>query len=885
VAQDDQAASAARWQRIKTLLYAALERSPHDRESFLDAACVGDEPLRQEIESLLGCESAPAPTVSAGPGATIASAGFSPGAVFNGRYRIVSLLGRGAVGEVYRADDLKLGQSVALKFFPAGLSGQPVLMARFMSEVRLARGITHPNVCRVHDIGEADGRHYLSMEYIDGEDLASLLRRIGRLPMEKVIQVARELCRALAAAHDRGVLHRDLKPANIMIDGRGHAHIMDFGIAVPIASARPGEIAGTPAYMAPEQLVGGVVSVQTDLFSLGLILYELFTGIRVFPVASLRERQQATEPADAVVTSGTGRGIDAALEALIVECLQSDPSKRPSSARAIAAALPGGGDPLAAALVAGQTPSPAMVAAAEDTTRLRPAAAWICFAAAVIGLLLVAWQMKGMMIYRQAPIAKPPDALVDRAQQIISKMGYTESAVDSAYWFAARGSDDDIMSDRTGLYEFTHRQSNIGSEDIVFVYRQSPRYLVSENSFAVVTYREPPADVPGMADVTLAPSGRLIRFTAVPGAMTQPPREADTFDWSAAFAEAELDHESADRAARVVTATSHGWPVLFDVAPQSAPTRNRTDERTRAQPLSQFMMVALTLAAIVGAAVLARRNIRQGRWDGSGALKVGSSVLVLGVSWGLLRANHVPFMREEYLLFSRVAGLSLFYGASLFLSYVAFEPLVRRRWPRVLTSWTRLLSGRFRDPLVGRDIVAGALIGIAVMLLWESEFVIANIFDLVPATRIQTPLAGLGSMRDFVGLALFAHLFAVQLALGWLLILLLMGIVFRSDRIAVIVSIVVTAPVTTLAGNHLALEICLGTIVTTLSTLGLLRFGLIALLVELWLTAILILLPISLDSADWYQARSILVLIGLLGVIGYAAYIAQSRDRLADPRA
>jgi hypothetical protein len=203
----------------------------------------------------------------------------------------------------------------------------------------------------------------------------------------------------------------------------------------------------------------------------------------------------------------------------------------------------------------------------------------------------------------------------------------------------------------------------------------------------------------------------------------------------------------------------------------------------------------------------------------------------------------------------------------------------------VLTSWTRLLSGRFRDPLVGRDIVAGALIGIAVMLLWESEFVIANIFDLVPATRIQTALAGLGSMRDFVGLALFAHLFAVQLALGWLLILLLMGIVFRSDRIAVIVSIVVMAPVTTLAGNHLALEICLGTIVTTLSTLGLLRFGLIALVVELWLTAILILLPISLDSADWYQARSILVLIGLLGVIGYAAYIAQSRDRLADPRA
>ena len=167
-------------------------------------------------------------------------------------------------------------------------------MKRFVSEVRLARQISHPNVCRVHDIGEADGRHYLSMEYIDGEDLASLLQRIGRLPHEKVVEIARQLCAGLAAAHDQGVLHRDLKPANIMIDGRGHARIADFGLAVTAQSRTAGEIAGTPAYMAPEQIVGRTLTAQTDIFALGLILHELLTGKRVFQASTLQQRSAHT---------------------------------------------------------------------------------------------------------------------------------------------------------------------------------------------------------------------------------------------------------------------------------------------------------------------------------------------------------------------------------------------------------------------------------------------------------------------------------------------------------------------------------------------------------------------------------------------------------------
>jgi len=184
------------------------------------------------------------------------------------------------MGEVYRATDFVLNQAVALKFLSETHVSDAAL-ARLRNEVRVARQVSHPNVCRVYDIGFVEGQHFISMEYLDGEDLESLLRRIGRLSPDKASEFARKICAGLSAAHERGVLHRDLKPANIMIDARGNVQVADFGLAALADEIAPGDVrSGTPAYMSPEQKAGKELTLQSDLYSLGLVLYEMFTGRR-----------------------------------------------------------------------------------------------------------------------------------------------------------------------------------------------------------------------------------------------------------------------------------------------------------------------------------------------------------------------------------------------------------------------------------------------------------------------------------------------------------------------------------------------------------------------------------------------------------------------------
>ena len=250
---------------------------------------------------------------------------FKPGEIIDQRYRVVSLLGRGGMGEVYRADDLKLEQAVALKMLPSELAEDPKLLQSLYNEVRQARRVSHHHVCRVHDVGEWEGHVFLSMEFIEGEDLSALLRRIGRLPKDKAYQLARHLCEGIEAAHKEGVLHLDLKPANLMIDKRGDLRITDFGLARLAASAEDDRrIAGTPPYMAPEQLLRGESSKRCDLYAIALIINEMLTGKRALPGRNLEEIRQFH-------ADGQGIDIPHSLDALIGDCLQANPDRRPEN--------------------------------------------------------------------------------------------------------------------------------------------------------------------------------------------------------------------------------------------------------------------------------------------------------------------------------------------------------------------------------------------------------------------------------------------------------------------------------------------------------------------------------------------------------------------------
>jgi len=312
-------------ERAGEVFLAALSRPVAERDAFLVDACRGDEALLREVGSLLlfhEDESEPEIDPFAG------RKDYAAGDVFAGRYRMIARVGRGGMGDVWRADDLTLEAPVALKLMNAASAAD---RARILQEARLARQITHPAVCRVFDVGEADGAVFLSMELVEGEDLAALLKRAGRLTSERVTDIGQQLCAGLAAAHAEGVLHRDLKPANVLMDSNGRVRITDFGIAVTTRDVATCGPIGTLGYMAPEQLApDGHVTERTDIYALGVILYELVTGRPHHAVEAGNATSQLALLAP---------GIDPRLERAIGKAIAPHSHDRPASAIEMAAEL------------------------------------------------------------------------------------------------------------------------------------------------------------------------------------------------------------------------------------------------------------------------------------------------------------------------------------------------------------------------------------------------------------------------------------------------------------------------------------------------------------------------------------------------------------------
>jgi serine/threonine-protein kinase len=827
---------------------------------------------------------------------------FQPGTLLGGRYRVVGRLGRGGMGEVYRADDLKLGQPVALKFLPPEVDRDPVKLMQLHTEVRMARQVSHPNVCRVYDIDEVDGHTFLSMEYIDGEDLSLLLKRIGRFPSDRAVEIARQICAGLAAAHERGIIHRDFKPANVMLDGSGKVRITDFGLAGISGEAIR---AGTPAYMAPEQLAGAEVTARSDIYALGLVLYEIFTGQRALEGKNLAELINKREQAAIVPPSAIVKDLEPEIERTILRCVQPSPSARPASALAVAAALPGG-DPLAAALAAGETPSPEMVAAAgtRDAISLPFAIAGVAWIGISLIALLVFYQK--VMLVNIVPTPKSPEALLDRAREAQEKLGYG-AGYDRAYGLSFSLDYPRYLASISSEPNRFERLRAGRPETFYLWYRTSPRLLVPLGTENNVTGQNPPLNVGDMTLLVVDASGRLAEFHAVPQPFEAKPQETAPA-WDVLFDAAGLEMSGfsevpphmlplvyaderkawkgmfpgggTDDVIRVEAAAQAGRPVFFGM---TGPWTQSARAQPPAPPLFQFVIANLAGLIIPGlmvaGAILARHNVKLGRGDRRGAFRAASILFVLNLVAWLFGASHVGVIGQDVARFFGVVGTALFNAALLWLTYLGLEPYVRRYSPDSLMGWTRAIGGQWRDSRVATDILIGVSAGLLMTLFYGVHNVLPPLWGFPEPTPIVSNTRALLGPRFVVGAILGA--IGNALSQGMLAVVGIVALLMLLKRWwwAALAGVIIYTPAV-ISGMFPAgtprLDVAIGAAIISILIFVIIRFGLLASLAALSTHFILLRATLTTDLSTWRGSLALWYL-AFFAIVGFgAAYVARS---------
>jgi hypothetical protein len=812
------------------------------------------------------------------------------------------------MGEVYRADDLDLGQQVALKFLPETATDEQTL-ERFRNEVRTARRISHPNVCRVFDIGQTGDQAFFSMEYIDGEDLGCLLRRIGRLPGDKASEIARKICAGLAAAHSKGVLHRDLKPANIMLDGQGEILIMDFGLA-GVAHQIHDCCSGTPAYMAPEQLEGRDVTERSDIYSLGLVLYEVFTGKPAFDGRTLEEIVRMRNGGVPSRPSSLVKNLDPSVERIILGCLESEAANRPESALAVAAALPGG-DPLTAALAAGETPSPQLVAAAGETAGLNLRACLTCVVAALLGL--VAFYAIGVRIsgIQRMDLPYSQEILAQKARDTVQQLGYPARAVDSADGFDYDGDFIDYLKARNTPWPDWNHVSTGRPAPLQYWLRISPKELIADerkNSLMVpgiVDRDDPPPILSGMTQVCLDPQGRLTRFESIPPELESGQDVAPNAfpDWKAVFRAAGLDlaqfqpvHPlwnslaSADKRMawtgqyqdtgvplRVEAGSWRGKAVYFTlIHSRTKPGRTPSTDTRTSKSLMRVLLATGGIALLLGAALIARRNYTRQKTDFRGTRRLGLVIFCLEMAIWVFEAHFVPSV-SCLALFLLAVSASLFFAGITCTVYLALDPYVRRHWPHAIISWSRAIAGKLRDPLVGRDLLYGVLLGLIWAIFFELTY-LAQVREGGPPNFGSTVF--LMGTRRVIG-AWFWHLAnSLQATLAFFFVMFILRALLRKPWLAALAFVILWTGIKLQDNPHWIRNTPGCVVVYSVVAYMILRFGFITLATGIFVVDVLLTIPITTSPASWYMSGSLFAIAGVIAITLWGGFTALGKQKL-----
>ncbi len=647
--------------------------------------------------------------------------------------------------------------------------------------------------------------------------------------------------------------------------------------------------------MSPEQLAGKEVSVRSDIYALGIVLYELFTGKRVFEAKSLAELTRMHLDQEPVRPTAIVPDLAPAIERVILRCLEKNPGARPQSALSVAAALPGG-DPLAAALEAGETPSPEMVAAAGGEGVLRPAVAGAALLFVVLGLFLAVAMTMDTQINHLVPLEKTPPALEDRSREILGELGIDASPADIAFGLV---SDADYIQHVAATDPSLDRWNRFERRPpaVRFWYRQSPRILMSTSSSGRVSPTNPPLRISGMAGVFLDMQGRLDELYIVTpqledvsdGLQTQPPNWSPLLD-RAELEEAELTPvepkwtppffvnervawegvypDAPEVPIRVEAAAYRGRPVYFRIFHEwTRPERVERIQYSAERNTANLIAATLMFTTLGIALLLARRNLRLGRGDRRGAFSLAVYTFSAMMMAWVLQADHVADFVGEFSLFMRAAGNALFISSILWALYIALEPYVRRRWPDTLISWTRFLGGGFRDPLVGQHILYGCVAGVAFLTVVLFGVRLTIWMGHPPGTPDVSQLEIILGTGQVAASALLQQIESIAISLGFLLLLLLFRVLLRKEVLAgLALALVLGIQLTLGAELNVYIALPLFTVAWALPVYVSIRFGLLALTSCVFTLALFINHPMTWDFGHWTGSSSAILLLVILGI-------------------